>query len=232
MNACTGQPISWMRLEQYALGELPEPERVEIASHLERCLVCGECFASIEHAPAPDLSFLKAPVVQLPARPPQRRRAWPVWAGVALASAAAALLLLVQPDVHPPSRLHVKGGDFALELTRLDGAGHLQSPTHFAAGDRFKALVTCPPDWSGVVGIVVYQGEQKYEPLPLRPLADCGNRRALEGAFAIDGQARALVCASFATSEREWRTRVDQSAGAPPSGSVCTSLAPSAHEKR
>jgi hypothetical protein len=232
MSACTGQPISWMRLEQYALGELPEPERVEVSNHLEGCHACSECFARIEQAPAPDLSFLQSPVVQLPARPAARRRPWPVWAGAVLASAAAVLLLLVRPDAHPPARLHVKGGDFALELARLDGAGRVQPPTHFAAGDRFKALVTCPPDWSGVVGIVVYQGEQKYEPLAIRPFDDCGNRRVLEGAFAIDGKARALVCASFAKNQREWHARVDQSAAAPPSGSVCTSLAPSANEDR
>jgi hypothetical protein len=232
MNTCTSQPISWMRLEQYALGELPEPERVEIASHLERCPACGECFASIERVSAPDLSFLDAPVHRLPelgARRALSRTSWPVWAG--LASAAAVLLLLVRPDAHPPARVQVKGGDFALELVRLDRHGRVQSPTRFGEGDRFKALVTCPPGWRGFAGLIVFQGEQRYEPLAARRLDDCGNRRTLEGSFAIDGRERALVCTSFANSESEWRRQVDASA-APPRGSVCTSLEPTENENR
>ncbi len=233
MSACTGQPISWMRLEQYALGELAERERFEIASHLERCSACGECFAAIERMPAPELSFLDAPVVRLPERRSRSWNAWPLWAGAgaALASAAAVLLLLVQPQADPAARRHVKGGDFALELARLDRAGRVQNSTYFAAGDRFKALVTCPPEWRGVVGIVVYQDHHKYEPLPVQELDACGNRLALEGAFSVDGEARALVCASFAKNESEWRRAFDASS-APSNGSVCTPLERSADEER
>jgi hypothetical protein len=228
MTACTGQPISWLRLERYALGELPDPEKHDIASHLASCPACNECFARIEHVPTPDLPLLAPPAAPTQLRRP-RWTAWPVWTG--LAAAAAAVLLLVRPAAEPPARRHVKGGDFAIELVRLDAEGHLQEASHFAAEDRFKALITCPPARRGVVGIAVYQAGRTYTPSSLQALEDCGNRRALPGAFEIDGNARALVCASFAASEIEWRARVDN-ANAPPAGSVCTPVEPSHDKKR
>jgi len=228
VSACTGQPISWMRLERYALGELPETERDAVASHLADCPVCNECFASIEDAPVLDLPPLAPPT---PKTKPRRARwtGWTAWAG--LAAAAAAGLLFLRPVREPASRLHVKGGDFALELVRLDAEDRVQEASHFDAADRFKALITCPPAWRGVVGIAVYQAGQIYTPLSVHALDECGNRRALPGAFKLDGNARALVCASFASSEAEWRARVS-SASAPPSGSVCTALESSREKNR
>jgi hypothetical protein len=230
MTACTGQPISWLRLESYALGELPAAEKHDIASHLAACPACSECFARIESAPTPDLPLLE-PAAVPPRLRGRRWTAWPVWTG--LAAAAAAVLLLVRPalEPEPPARRHVKGGDFALELVRVDAEGHLQEASHFADEDRFKAIVTCPPAWRGVVGIAVYQAGRTYTPSSLQLLEDCGNRRAVGGAFEVDGDARALVCASFAASELEWRARLDD-AKAPLPGSVCLAVEPSLDKKR
>jgi hypothetical protein len=217
-----------MRLERYALGELPETERDAVAGHLAACPVCNECFASIEQTPVLVLPLLAPPAPKL--KP--RRALWPgrtAWAG--LAAAAAAGLLFMGPVAEPPARLHVKGGDFALELVRLDADDRVQEASNFEATDRFKALITCPPAWRGVVGMVVYQAGKTYTPLPVHALDECGNRRALPGAFKLDGNARALVCASFGSSEAEWRSRIG-SANAPPSGSVCTALESSRDKNR
>jgi hypothetical protein len=134
------------------------------------------------------------------------------------------LLLFGGPGTEPPSRYHTKGGDFALDVVRVDAGDRLQPATHFAPGDRFKALVTCPPTWRGVAGVSVYQSGETYLPLPASPLDACGNRRALEGAFSLDGSGRALVCVSFAASDAAWRTQVRSSE--PPDGSVCIALEP------
>jgi hypothetical protein len=118
---------------------------------------------------------------------------------VRLIGRLAALLLLLQIGSQ------AKGDAFALELVRRDADDRLQEPTHFSPSDRFKALVTCPPEWRGVVGVIVYQDGKSYVPLAVQELESCGNRRALEGAFHIDGRTHARVCANFAASLAEWR---------------------------
>lgn len=234
MNACTGQPISWLRLERYALGELPDPERRDVASHLASCPTCRACSEQIWKAAAPELPPLPRRIAPAPKRAARSRNTstvWPIWA--ALASAAAAILLFLQgPGLEPPSRRHVKGGDFALEIVRVDAATQLQQPTHFAPGDRFKALVTCPPNWRGVAGVSVHQAGKTYLPLPVASLERCGNREPLPGAFVIDGSARALVCASFAESDAAWRKQIEERAGDPPDGSVCAALDPAVNQPR
>jgi hypothetical protein len=231
VNACTSEPISWLRLERYALGELSDVERSEVSQHLAACAACNSCFARIEHDPVPQLTFLETAAADRTQRRGRRWTTWPVWAGLASAAAAALLLLRPAHDAVPGARRHVKGGDFALELVRLDAENRVQEATHFDPADRFKALVTCPPAWRGAVGIVVYQAGKTYVPLSVRVFDECGNRRTLPGAFRLDGEARALVCASFASTEAEWRESIERSAGAPPEGSVCASLEPSADKR-
>lgn len=119
--------------------------------------------------------------------------------GVRLTGKLAAFVLLLQ--LGSPAQ----GDAFAFELVRRDAEDRSQEPTHFSPSDRFKALVTCPAAWRGVVGVVVHQDGKAYLPLPLHELESCGNRRTLEGAFRIDGNTPARVCASFAASGAEWR---------------------------
>jgi hypothetical protein len=225
VTACTREPISWLRLERYALGELPGVEHSEVSRHLAECPACNACFARIEHDPVPQLTFLE---VAAGRRAQRRGLRWTAWVGLASAAAAAFLLMRPASEPLPGARLHVKGGDFALEVVRLDAENRAQEATHFDPADRFKALVTCPPAWRGAVGIVVYQAGKTYVPLSVRVFDECGNRRPLPGAFKLDGDARALVCASFASTESEWRERINRSAGGPPEGSVCAPLEPSA----
>ncbi|MBI5479756.1 MAG: zf-HC2 domain-containing protein, partial [Deltaproteobacteria bacterium] len=36
-TACIEQPVSWLALERFHLGELPEPQRAAVADHLRAC---------------------------------------------------------------------------------------------------------------------------------------------------------------------------------------------------
>jgi anti-sigma factor RsiW len=40
---CIGEPVSWLRLEQLALGELPAPAADAVHAHLGACAVCAAC---------------------------------------------------------------------------------------------------------------------------------------------------------------------------------------------
>jgi len=231
VKPCASEPVSWLRLERFALGELADAERGVIAHHLAGCPACSECLARIQ---ADDRVLALPSLPPIAAVPPERRArsrrfAWPVWAG--LAAAAAAVLLLARPSLDPsPGRVQVKGGAFALELVRRDREGRTAEPSHYDAGDRFKALVTCPPSWRGVAGVAVYQDGKVYTPTPVHALDDCGNRHELPGAFQLDGNTRVLVCVAFAADEPEWRARIARSSQTPPDGSVCAQLAPGVAE--
>ncbi|MBM4321484.1 MAG: hypothetical protein FJ125_16460, partial [Deltaproteobacteria bacterium] len=109
---CNGQPLSWLRLERYHLGELDAGERRDIGEHLALCPACRACLERItgDRRELPPLPLpltrsgpagVRAWSVQ-PARVPllswPRRLAWASGlAGGALAAAALALLLLLPP---------------------------------------------------------------------------------------------------------------------------------------
>jgi hypothetical protein len=230
MSPCIGEPVSWMRLERYGLGELPAAERATIREHLAACPACGECFARIEQGR------------ELPALPPLaalRPRARPrvAWLGMlAVASAAAVAMLLVartQPDVALPGphlRAPAKGGDFAIEVVRIDAEDRLRDATHFAASDRFKVLLTCPPPWVGHAEVVVYQDGRAFFPLAPQLAPSCGNRRKLAGAFQLDGASPASVCVALAPSAID-RNRLAQGPQALPELSLCARLEPTPSQR-
>ena len=192
------QPLSWLTLELFQLGELGGEKRLRVLAHLERCSCCRSCIQRIE---ADRERVLPA----LPAMP--RRRAW--WrsrrartALVGAVAAAAVLLLLLAlprtppPSTHPPRRLAAfKGGELAIGLVRERRGAVEQDPARFAPGDRFKVLVTAPSVDPPLAGqVVVFQSGSVFFPLPLAsPLPD-GNRRPLAGAFALSGAAPVIVC--------------------------------------
>jgi hypothetical protein len=206
-GACV--PVSWLRLERVALGELPAGERAEVADHLAGCARCRACADRIA-ADARDLPPLLLPspaaatAVQaeapaLPARPP-RRRPRIDWRQ-ALAGVAAAVIVTValRPGRPPPGPgtgprvVAIKGGDVTIELVReRDGSVALE-PTSFAPGDRFKLLLTCPPPLQLHADVAVLQdGAPAYPGAPA--LIACGNRVPLPTAFRITGAGAATVC--------------------------------------
>lgn len=206
---CVSEPVSWLKLERMRLGEASVAEQAEIETHLSACEVCRAAYAytgePVELLPLPvarvatvetqkkQQSLLEALIAHV------RMQRFP-YGFAAVAAAAAALLLIVQarpgngPGFAPaPARTAVKGGELAVELVR-SGDGIARAPTHFAPGDAWKVLVTCPPTLSGSVDVVVYQDERAYFPLSTSGPLHCGNRVALPGAFSLSGDAPAVVC--------------------------------------
>jgi hypothetical protein len=229
---CLGRALSWLTLELYHAGDLPDHERRGVEAHLSECPCCRSCLERIE-TDERQLPPLPVPV-------PAPRRGWwrsrrnRLMLAAAVASAAAVLVLavLLRPPpplgALPPSRVAgYKGGDLALALVR-ERRGEIQHhPTRFAPGDRFKALVTCPPTRPPLHGeLVVYQDDGASFPLtPASPLA-CGNRIPLPGAFTLTSRASAVVCLVVGTSAPDRR---DLRAGPERLGAldaVCVELAP------
>jgi hypothetical protein len=181
------EPLSWLKLERYALGELGAEQRAQVERELAHSEGARAALAAIREP----LALPPLPVVSLlDARRKVLRRRLSI--GAAFAAAAAALALaLITPDALPPARRGVKGGELGLELVgERTGAG----ATHFAQHERFKLLVTCPPELSGRLRAVIYQGDAIFMPLEDGGPVACGNRSPWPGAFTLDGEHAAHVC--------------------------------------
>ncbi|HOX43420.1 MAG TPA: zf-HC2 domain-containing protein [Myxococcota bacterium] len=204
--ACSGQPISWLALERYQLDELGAEARSAVEAHLAACPACRGCLERIRAD-----GELALPPLPLPAQParPAPRLAWLRWAVPALGALAAACLLWLAPwavttlvpDELPGPRvaleggaLGLKGGELALDLVRERAGAIDPQPAGFAPGDRFRALVTCPPPAQPYVELVVYQDAQASFPGSAGQRLACGNQVALPGAFRLTGAGEAHVC--------------------------------------
>lgn len=186
---CIAEPISWLRLEQHALARDPEVE-----AHVGRCEACRSC-----------LDAILADSVALPALPahapvPARRRWW-TWSVPALAAAAVAAIALAvlrpRPEPRPDDTTAVKGvGEVLVDVVRERGGAIAESARTFAAGDRWKVVVTCPPEagaWLDV-GVVEIGGAPGAD-YPLAPAhVACGNRVVVPGAFELTGTHANRVC--------------------------------------
>jgi hypothetical protein len=221
MSACTAQPISWLKLEQYQLGELSADEMRRVEAHLKECEVCRASLESIQQ----DEAVLK-PLPEITRKAPLWR--W-VTAGTALAAAAALLLVLLVadwkqavPDI-PGSKIGFKGGELSISLVRERQGKILHDPESFAPGDRFKLQVTCPPSEEIFWNVVVFQaGGSSFPYIPEEPLK-CGNRVPLPGAFSITGKSAATVCLTVSTQPPD---RASLSMRDLPRDTVCTVLEP------
>lgn len=230
MRRCTSEPVSWLRLERYELGELPASEARAIELHLTECAVCRDCFVHISAGAGPSIKL--GPDLEPPQRvspPPSaaksRSRLAGWLGGGALASAAlAAWLMLSQRTLAPHTTSGVKGGELALELVRVDSAGRTLEPTHFAPDDRWKALVTCAPGSEARVALVVFQDGETSLPLEPESLASCGNRRPLSGAFRLSG-GPADVCVVLAKASSQ-QLMAAANPDALPGKHVCVKLTP------
>jgi len=242
-QSCVAEPISMLRLERYRLHELSSREASAVSAHLEQCGACRACLAEIDQddalAALPELrperpATAVAELIELrsAARRVRTRRLMSFGAGIsgALAMAAAALLVL-RPAVErqsadvPPARFGIKGGDVAVELVRKHQGALADDAAVFADGDVFKVLVTCPPPLAPHFDVVVYQDGRAYFPLSSGTLESCGNRRALSGAFTLDG-AEAVVCVALDAQRLPSRSALGRGAGSLPELSVCTRVRP------
>ena len=247
--SCVAEPISFLRLERFRLHELSAGEAHAVSEHLARCAACRACLASIEEDDAvlperPSAPRSAAPraarvadLIELRGAAERvRTRRWMALssgaAGVLALAAAALLILRPRADTGldglRPARLGTKGGDVAVELVRNHRGALAGDPAVFADGDAFKVLVTCPPELAPYFDVVVYQADRAHFPLTAGRLTACGNRKALEGAFTLDGSDDAVVCVAL-DEQRPWpRGRLSEGPAALPELSVCTHVA--AHE--
>jgi hypothetical protein len=240
MTDATCTPLSWLRLERHALGELDAGERADIAAHLATCARCraaaDQLAADAGRAlpPLPASAAGGATAAPLPAAPPFRR-GWPFPRGrrqafvVAVAAAAFALVIGLrprdQPRVGQPRVVAVKGGgDVAVELVRERDGSVAWEPTSFAPGDRFKLLVTCAPPLQLHADIVVVQTDGPAFPGEPAVIA-CGNRVPVPPAFRITGPGPATVCVAFDRSAPPARAALSGGDPATTPGRACLHLA-------
>jgi len=210
--ACIGEPVSWLRLEQLALGELAAPAATSVQEHLAACPACAACLATIES----DVVALPALPVVEPAAVPwwKRRFAWAIGAG--LAAAAAVLLVIVlrpRPIEHDTAGIvqtvRLKGGTMLeVGLVRERAGTTVMQPTAYAAGDRFKVIVTCSQAVEVWADVMVMQPDpaQASSPMvaayPFDPMRiTCGNHVPVPGAFRITGGGPASVCLAVETEQ-------------------------------
>jgi hypothetical protein len=231
MTQASDEPISWLLLERYALGELSDTERQQVERRLaasERDRACLESILTDRS----ELPPLPLPVSRLAGaashahtqRVPTARAARAAthasWFGAraarlggVLAMAAAVGLAFVWlgrdgeladlAGTGGLARTRVKGGELALQLVS-DTRG--AAPTHFAEGERFKALVSCPSEFDEQLHLFVFQAGVRYEPIAPARLV-CGNSVPLPGAFSLDGRTPAEVCVTWGTEVRRARTK-------------------------
>ena len=186
-QACIGEPVSWLRLERFAL----EPRDSSVREHVAACPACKSC-----------LDVIERDVVALPplAVPAKTRPWWHFALPALLPLAAAAILLIVlRPRVeteHRREQVTIKGvGVVVLELVRERRGAIMMDARTFKEGDRFKLVVTCPPDRTAHFELRVQEAGTDQIDRPLSP-ADlvCGNQVVMPGAFTLTGAKANEVC--------------------------------------
>jgi hypothetical protein len=198
--ACIGEPISWLRLEQFAVSR----RDVAVSDHVAACPACRACLDEIER------DVVALPPLAIPETKP-RRRWWTfaLPAGVALAAAAILLLVLRPHDessVVPRrfDRTAIKGvGMLEVGVVRNRGGITRDDVRTYVDGDRWKVIVTCSSDRSASVWVDVFVHEAQGSASADFPFAPqeiaCGNAVPLAGAFELTGHEANLVCVRVST---------------------------------
>ena len=183
-GVCIGQPLSWLTLESYFLGEITDKEKINIESHLKSCPACQECFESIKKDAQQELkpwAYIE-PKLKSTGLIPRGSLAW-IAASVSLVLAMLIVGIIwsdweQKQEYIPQKKIAFKGGSLAISLVREREGSVLHEPTTFSPKDRLKVLVTCPPGENISGELVVFQDGKAFFPFPpLRPVR-CGNRMA------------------------------------------------------
>jgi hypothetical protein len=218
VTGCTGEPISWLRLEQFAL-DAGDPV---ITAHLAGCPVCRDCLDRIrgDAVALPPLVVPDAPMRQARARGRAWRRWWPAPVLAAAAAAVAVALVVLRPAPPAGDRVAIKGiGEVALELVRERAGAISVDARRYAPGDRWKVVISCPPAGASPVmsiEVSVADGVTVDHPLPATRIA-CGNRVVVPGAFTVTGDRINRVCA---------RISAIADPADPGTGTACVTLVP------
>ncbi|HUJ62785.1 MAG TPA: hypothetical protein VLX92_29990 [Kofleriaceae bacterium] len=186
---CIGEPVSWLRLEQFAL----DSRDAAVRDHVAACPACRRC-----------LDDIRGDAVALPALPAiaaAPRRAWWRWAVPAIATALAAAIVLAVLRPKPRDEVAtVKGvGEVVLDVVRERGGAVRDDVRSFLPGDRWKVVVTCPPEAGAWIDVGVVEAGTPGVDYPIAPAhVACGNRVVVPGAFAITGYKTNRVCVRVA----------------------------------
>jgi hypothetical protein len=189
--ACISEPVSWLRLEQHVILH-----DAKVAEHVAACEACRACLTEIER----DVVALPGLVV------PERRRPWWHLALPALAAAVVLLLVLVWPHRDwRPEVTTIKGvGEVAIDVIRERGGNVREDVRTFAQNDRWKVVVTCPPDKGAWMFTTVT--DESGTDYPMKPQhISCGNRVVLPGAFTISGNLPNRICVRVSVDELKVR---------------------------
>ncbi len=184
MMACIGEPISWLRLERFAL----DATDAVVRAHVAACPACKHCLDEIQR------DVVALPVLNVPAK----RRWWtfalPAFAAIA---AAAIVLFLLRPREPVQEGIaHVKGvGEVVIDVLRERDGIVRDDVRSFRPGDRWKVVVTCPPAKAVSLDVAIREHGAASADHPLAPgKIVCGNRVALPGAFSLTGEKPHQVC--------------------------------------
>jgi hypothetical protein len=198
--ACISEPISWLLLERFALGELAADPAARVERHLRDCPACAGCFGRIRAEAALALPELPAAAARPAGGRGAGRRRWPLLAmGASFAGAAAAALLLLAPPARDRRAVTAsKGVEVALTLVRERQGAMAEDPAGYRPDDRWKALVTCPGGREIAWALLLFQ-EGEATGAVAAPVASgsglaCGNRVSLPGAFRLTGAGPLAVC--------------------------------------
>lgn len=198
MNA-SRDTVSWLTLERYAVGDLPESERVAVESALLSDDAARDCLAQIRS----DVRELPPlPVIERVPTPARDWWSWLGWRSMAVVATVGAVFLWMRlpspttgpfhsgsPDVHDS----IKGDAVAISLVRERDGSVAWDPTLYTSGDRFKVRVTCGMGGDVFANVVVHQDGTASAPLRAQAIA-CGNAVVLDGAFRLTGSQPARVC--------------------------------------
>lgn len=252
---CIGEPVSWLRLEQLALGELRDGGAAE--QHLARCAACAAALAQlrgdtrelprlvvpaspeaadVRNADVRNAGVRNADVrdadVHAAAAAPWWKRGWLV-SGGGLAAALAALLLfvLVRRDAPPDgdnrfaSLLHVKGAG-DVSVTLVRERDGVITFDPADVADGDRWKIQLACARGGAVWADVAVVQNGLTSHPLSPQRlACGNAVVLPGAFRITGGAAELCVALDDRPPPRTRWRRGER-----SGTVCRSLRAGAAE--
>lgn len=227
--SCTSTPISWTRLELYAVGEGTEDDRLAIATHLGACDACKSCLATLEADTRP-LRPLALPAKKAESNVFSLRRAT---AAVGALAFAAAVFLFIRHNGASgdlaggmPGEARTKGMTVGFVLVRDDNVEVGGADGTYRDGDRFKARVSCPADMHASWDLVVLDNGEASFPLEQQADLPCGNGVVLPGAFRLVGHNPMTVCLVHREGGLVDRDELRRSGIAVPKDAACKALRP------
>ncbi|MFN3197989.1 MAG: hypothetical protein ACE366_06160 [Bradymonadia bacterium] len=212
------EPISWLTLERYHLGELDPSEATALQAKIEVDPTLAARLAQIEAG----TSLKPLPVQNAP------QPTWTMWKWALPIAAVAAVAVAVLPgkSVVPPGYIGAKGGEpLSLTLVAQRGDQYVPISHQFTPDDVLKVQVTCAPPDQERVQVVVFQEDGASFPYPEPPEVQCGNAVLLPGAFRID-PAEARVCALLSADHVDRARFLSDGVKALPAHAQCITIAP------